>query len=260
MIRGLWTPTTVGWFLLASAFPVVVALGLEQGVPGLARLGLCLVVVGLWQTAFRVSLAVGFAPASAIGALAVSVIAPTDVALLQVLLAVSFGAVMAELIFGGWGRNFLSAGIAALSFLSLSVPGAVFEPAGPGLALAVLPGAVMLILTGILPVALALAYIAVLGALVLIPGQWVLLSPALGTIAFVLVFLVADPVASATTTMGRTVQGGMSAALLGLLATGTSVPQAAIFAALLAALFAPLIDHGVITLKMQLKRSRRGQS
>ncbi|MDJ0826694.1 MAG: RnfABCDGE type electron transport complex subunit D [Rhodobacter sp.] len=260
MIRGLWTPDTVGWLLVAAGLPAAVALWFDQGVDGVLRLVLCLAVVAAWQILFRVNLGVAPAPASAITALAVAVVAPIEVQLWQIALAVSFGAVIGELIFGGWGRNFLSPGVVALAFLSLSMPNAAFVASGANVAWAVLPGALVMLLTGILPVSVLAAYGAALGLASMALGLEITLLAASGTLAFAAVFLVADPVAAAATPVGRWVQGALAGALTVLLMTGTSVPQAAVFAVLLAGLFAPLVDQGAIAAHLARRRARNGRA
>ncbi len=260
MIRGLWTSDTVGWLLVAAGAPAAVALFLDQGVPGLARLGMCLALVFAWQVVFRFNLGVPLAPASAVAALAVALIAPPGAPLWQVAVAISFGVVIGELVFGGWGRHFLSAGTVALAFLSLSVPNAVWVPAGDTLFWAVLPGAALLLVAGILPLALVVAYAAALAAVAAALGLDEPIRGGAGTLAFAAVFLAADPVAAGATAAGRWIQGAVAGALTALLATGTSLPQAAVFAILLAALFAPLVDQGVIALHFKRRRARRGRA
>ncbi|MDJ0631339.1 MAG: RnfABCDGE type electron transport complex subunit D [Rhodobacter sp.] len=259
MIRGLWTPDTVGWLLVAAGAPVAVAMILDQGPDGLIRLALGLAVVAAWQSLFRFNMGVMPAPASAITALAVAVMAPHEVPLWQIGFAVSFGAVVGELIFGGWGRNFLNASAVALSFLSLSVPNADFVAGDAGLALAVVPGAIMLALTGILPISILAAFATALWVAAMALGLTPQILAAPGTLVFAVVFLVADPVASAATPLGRWVQGALAGAFTAFLMTGTSVPQAVVFAALLAGLFAPLVDQGIIALHLRWRRVRHAR-
>src|SRR5690606_32677192 len=70
-----------------------------------------------------------------------------------------------------------------------------------------------------------------------------------GSLAIGLVFLVGDPVASAATRWGRWIYGALAgglASLFGWAGTGIDGPQPIVMAALVASLFAPLIDAGVI--------------
>lgn len=258
MITGIWTRSTVGWVLMASALPVMVELGFEQGAIGLGRFGLGLAIIAFWQVVFRITLGVPLSPATGIAALALSLLAPSEVGFSQFSLALSFGVVVGELIFGGWGRNFLSSGVVALTFLSLSIPNLNFLTAGPVTALAVVPGAIMLAISGILALPILLGFtlgLIIVSALVGISIEFANVG---GSLAFVAVFLVADPVASATTTLGRWLHGLMAGALTSLLATGAAIPNAAIYAALIAALFTPLVDQIVLAAARYRRRSSHG--
>ena len=66
-----------------------------------------------------------------------------------------------------------------------------------------------------------------------------------GSLVLGLVFLICDPVASASTRIGRWIYGLLAGALVAIFGwadAGIAAPQAVVFAALLASLFAPLID------------------
>lgn len=258
MIRGVWSRETVAWIIVAALVPVAAAALLEQGLAALLRIALGLAVVGFWQMLFREVQGVPLCPAGAVTAVAIAVLAPRDLPVWQVMIAVSFGTVIGELVFGGWGRNFLSGATATLAFLYLSVPGAAYEPAGPVLALAALPAALLLLLTGILSLPVLLAALAGFAAGAAM-GVQINLATDAGSLAFALVFLVGDPVASAATRQGRWVYGAAAGGLTALLFTGTANPaQAAVFAALLASVFAPLIDQGAIAAQRSMRRARHG--
>lgn len=257
MIGGVWTRDMIGWTLLAAALPVAVEFGFEQGIAGLVKLALALATIGVWQAIFRFVAGVAFAPASGIAALALAMMAPADAGPGQLVIAASFGAVVGELILGGWGRNFLNPGTVALAFLVLSLPLADFAVSGTKMAVAIVPGAVILAVTGILSLPILVGFgvgVAGLGAAL---GLGAELTGALGSLAFFAVFLVADPVTSAATGPGRWIYGFMAGGLTALLTTGAPVVQAAIFGTLLAALFAPLIDQAVIAVG-HYKRMARG--
>ena len=76
------------------------------------------------EVVFRVALGVPFAPAGAVIAVAAGALAPQDAPLWQIMIAVSFGTVIGELVFGGWGRNMLSAGVVTLASTTYVVSGA----------------------------------------------------------------------------------------------------------------------------------------
>lgn len=262
MIGGLWTRDTVGWLIAAAALPVAVEVVIEQGTSGGLRAAIGLGVIVFWQAVFRLAAGAPGSPTAIVSALALALFLPPDTAFWHIALAASFGAVIGELVFGGWGRNFLAPGVVAVAFYALSFPNAQLMHAGTGMALAVLPGALILAVAGILsvPVLLGFAAVLALGAAGLFGVQG--LAGVIGTLAFAAVFLVADPVASAVTAAGRWIHGGVAGGLTALLLTGADAPHAVIFAALLAAVFAPLIDQGVIAFHMysRRRRTRHGRS
>lgn len=256
MTSGIWTRGTVGWLLVAAALPVAVELVLEQGAAGALRLGVGCAVVLFWQALFRLATGAPASPTALVTALTLSFFLPPDTAIWQVAISATFGAIIGELVFGGWGRNFLSPGVVAVAFFALSFPNVSLWASGTGLALAVLPGAILLVVTGILslPVMVSFAAVLVAGS-----GGTESLQGVAGTFAFAAVFLVADPVASAATRPGRWIFGALAGGLTALFMTVTEVPRAVVFAALLAGVFAPLIDQVVTGLHVRLRRTRHGK-
>jgi len=261
MSRGLWDRDTIAWIMVAAIVPVAVAAGREFGMEFLWRLGFCLVVILLWQVIFLLVRAQPLSPIAGVSALAIAVLAPGTNDPLQLALAVSFGTVIGEQIFGGWGRNFIHPAVAALAFLYIGFPETVHEGAGELVAVSVVPGAIMLIVLGILSWQVLLAAILGLVAVTLAfgaaPGE--LLGQ--GSLAFALVFLIGDPVSSAATRPGRWIYGlfaGVLAALFGWADSSIGAPQSIVFAALLASVFAPLIDATIIALVSRTWRRRHG--
>lgn len=255
MIRGLWTQDMIGWILAAALLPPAGVLIAEGGAAALVSLALALLVAVAWQALFRQMQGVPFSPSGAVTAVLVVALGSPDAALWQIALAVSFGMILSDLVFGGWGRNVVPAPIAALAFLSLSFPS--LAPAAPGwtmLAAAACSGAV-LVATGIAGLrtlaAFALAGLAVSAAIGVTPALG-------GAVLLGLVFLVADPVGSAATPLGRWLHGALAGLLWALLAAGTDAPHAIVFAALLAAIFAPLLDHAALLAHLPRKDTSRG--
>ena len=77
------------------------------------------------------------------------------------------------------------------------------------------------------------------------------------TLILGLVFLIGDPIAAACTNAGRWIYGFLAGGLLVLLAhAGGDILSSVVFAALLTAIFAPLIDQGVIWANVR-RRARR---
>lgn len=192
-----------------------------------------------------------------------SLIVPPATPLWQALLALGFGIVVAEQIFGGRGYGFLHPAVAALAFLFFSFPGAAAGPVDLTLvAAAVIPGTILLLATGLISWrVLSGVIIGGLGLLaVATPGlSWdSLLAPSL---AVGVVFLVCDPVSAASTNAGRWLYGLLVGALviiLGSSGDGIASPATIVFAALLGSIFAPLIDRVVILLNVQRRRRRLG--
>lgn len=261
MIGGVWHRDTIGWVLAASVLPAaLVAVG-DGGAETLWRLALSLAVIVFWQGVFFVSRAQPVSPIAIVTAVAVTLLAPGTVADWQLVLALSFGTVLGEQIFGGWGRNVINAAVAALAFLYFAFPETHHPGFGPALGLAVVPAALLLVATGIVSWQVLAAAVAGVIAATLLIGADPLVLIQQGSLAFGLVFLVADPVASAATRGGRWAYGLLAGGLVALFGWGDSgidAPHAVVFAALLASLFAPLIDAAVITMKTQTRRRRHG--
>lgn len=261
MIRGVWSRDTVGWVIAAALLPTLAVLLLQDGLAAALRVGVALAVVAAWQGVFRVTAGMPMSPTALVSAVAVGVLAPGDLALWQLVLAVSFGTVLGELVFGGWGRNFLSGAVVTLAFVYISFPDVGHAPAGPMVALACLPAALMLLATGILPWRVPVAAVTALAATALLLGIDLAALAGLGGVAFGLVFLLGDPVASPSTPAGRVVYGALGGALTALLGPGfggVGAPQAVVFATLLASVFAPLIDHAVIAHWAWRRSARHG--
>jgi len=255
MMRGVWGHNAVGWVIAASLLPVITGMVLVQGIDAVLRLGLCGGVILAWQVVFRHRLGVPMTPTGAVTAVALALLAPAEAPLWQIVLAVSFGVVIGELIFGGWGRGFLSAGIVSLAFLSLSLPAASFDAVGLFLAIAVAPAALILLMFGIVALPVLLASCAGFALVMWGAAPEIDLLATSGGLAFALLYLVADPVASAVTPLGRWIYGGLAGALTGLLlASAASATQSVVFATLLASIFAPLIDQGIIMAQTRLRK------
>ena len=191
----------------------------------------------------------------------VAVMAPADALAWQIALAVSFGAVIGELVFGGRGFGFLNAGLAALAFLVFSFPSLGLAPGAPATALAVLPGALLLLAFGLISWRVLAATAAGLAAVLLIgpvpPDPLGLLA----VTAFPLVFLIADPLGAAATNPGRVLYGLLAGALAGLFMGSDPVAsgsEAMVFAALVAAVFAPLLDEVALRGVSLVREARRG--
>lgn len=189
----------------------------------------------------------------------VTLFAPLGVEAWQLAVAVSLGVVLGELVFGGRGFGFVNPAAASLALLVFSFPQLTLVAPELTVALATLPGAILLLIAGLISwrVLLATSLIA-LAAIGFTSTIWDPISLAI-TLSVGIVFLIADPVSAACTNPGRwaygTLAGFLTALFAGFSLEGLTA-EAVVFAALLASLFAPLIDH-LMVLANAYNRKRR---
>ncbi|WGH78569.1 RnfABCDGE type electron transport complex subunit D [Jannaschia ovalis] len=260
MTRGLWSRETVALMLLASLLPLALFWLWFGGAEAVARLGLCLLVVAIWHLAFMLLRAQPPSLAAAITALAIAILAPEGLGVFRLALGISFGVVMGELIFGGWGRNIVHPATVALSFLGFGFPAFPWPEFDAPIAWAAIPAALIGIATGAVPGAV-LAGAGLVAAAAFAGG--ILSESVLFAAAIAAVLLVADPVTSAATALGRWVYGGLYAALVVMFANGwagAAPAQVAVAAALLASLAAPLLDELALAIWIARRRRRHGRT
>lgn len=259
MMRGLWDRETIALLLLAAFLPLAAVWLWYGGDGNLARLGLAVLVLAVWHLVFILARAQPPSLSALITALAVAMLAPQDLGLFRFVLGLSFGAVMGELVFGGWGRNVVNPATVTLAFLGFGFPGfdwpgfvapvswAAMATVAVGIGLGVMPGAV---------IAGAVLVGGLAGLAGLVPDG------VLATGGIVLVLLVAEPVTSATTFVGRWLNGALYASLVVLFASEwtTAAPvQIAVSAALLTSLAAPLLDEAALALWLNQRKRRHGR-
>lgn len=256
-MRGLWDRETVALLLLVALLPVALFWLWHGGTAAALRLMAVLTVSGLWHLIFMLMRAQPPSLAGAAAALAVAMLAP-QVGPVALVLGISFGTVMAELVFGGWGRNVLHPATITLAFLGFGFSAAPWPDLALPVAWAAIPagilGAVLGVMPGRLLAGAALTWLAA-GALGL-P-----LAPLLPAAGLALVLLAADPVTSAATRAGAWLNGALYGGLVVLFAVhwpqGAPV-QVAVSAALLASLTAPLLDEFAIAVWLTRRRKRHG--
>lgn len=259
MTRGIWTRETVVLMLLAAYLPLALFWLWYGGGQAVQRLGLAILLLVIWNLVFLLARAQPVSLAMLITALAVAMLAPEGLGVFRLALGISFGAVMGELIFGGWGRNVVNPATVALAFLGFGFPAYPWPDFLVPVAWAAIPAALIGVATGAMPggvVTSALMVAAGGVALGLLPA--VALPPA----GIVLVLLVADPVTSATTQVGRWLNGALYVGLVVLFAAGwhgAAPVQHAIAAALLTSLAAPLLDEMALALWYAQRRRRHGK-
>lgn len=180
-------------------------------------------------------------------ALIFTLLLPAGTPVLHLVLGAVFGAVLGEAIFGGRGHSFLNPAVVGLAFVHFSQPGADLPATEVSFAAAVL-GAVVLLGAGLADWRATAAALTVLGLAALAAGAEG--GPWSGTAMLVVVFLFADFASVPLTRPARWLAGLTLGVLALLLETGAGPPgpPALIFAALLAAVFAPLLDAAVLAL------------
>jgi Na+-transporting NADH:ubiquinone oxidoreductase subunit B len=258
LIRGLWDRETVALMVLAAMLPLAVMWLQVEGGPAASRLVFFLVFAGIWHVAFMLARAQPPSFAGAVTALAIAILAPENLNLAQLLLGVSFGVVMAELVFGGWGRNVLNPATVTLSFLGFGFPAAPWPDLVLQIGWAAIPAALIGWLTGVFSGRVTLGALVVFGIAHLAGVDF---SDIFAAVAVVLVLLVCDPVTSAATRLGRWLYGALFAGLVVLFTVhwhGAAAIQISVAAALLASLAAPILDEIAIASWLALRRRHLG--
>ena len=260
-MRGAWTADRIAVAFIVAVLPPFSAALYERGVALLPELAVALVVALGWQIMFAWSRHSPVGWDGIVTAIAFIVMLPAAVPLWQIAMALTFGIVTGEQIFGGRGRGFLNPAAVGLAFLFFSFPASALGAASGLIALATLPGAVLLVFLGLISwriIVAAFAGFAVAALLSGIGDPFALLIP--GSFAFGLIFLGCDPVSAAATNPGRLIYGILIGAFtISLSATGGAVETSAVvFAILLGSIFAPVIDHSVVWLHARRRRRRYG--
>ncbi|OAN77302.1 hypothetical protein A8B78_14325 [Jannaschia sp. EhC01] len=244
---------------LALIPPVAVAAWVG-GLPFLGTLAVALVVVLAWDYIFATLRQRAVKPYGITTAAIFVLFVPPEMPLWHLVVVLSLGSVIAEHVFGGRGFAFLSPATAALALGLLSLPNLTLMTPSPAIAWACLPGAVLLLLFGMLSVPIALVFLATL-----VVAFGITTPPdAVGLLAacsVALLFLVCDPLSAAVTGMGRVLYGALAGVLAWVFSGfGGGVPSAdaLVFAALLASLFAPLLDTMAVAVNGLWRRRRYG--
>lgn len=258
MTRGIWDRETVALLLVAAALPVAVMWLQAEGLNAIRRLLFFLVFAGLWHVLFMLVRAQPPSFAGAVTALALAILAPENLGIVPLLIGTSFGVVMAELVFGGWGRNVLNPATVALSFLGFGFPASVWPDIATPVGWAAIAMAFVGVITGIMSLAIIAGAVIAYGAASMLGADLARFDVVFG---LVLVMIVCDPVASASTSLGRILYGALFGGLTAVFAvnwSGAAPVQITIAAALLASIAAPLFDEIAIALWLLRRRKRLG--
>ncbi|HSG93962.1 MAG TPA: RnfABCDGE type electron transport complex subunit D [Afifellaceae bacterium] len=260
-IRGAWTADRIAAVFIVAALPPLAGAIFEQGAALLPALAVALLVTLGWQTVFAWIRHSPIGWDGIVTAIVFIVMLPTAVPLWQIALALSFGVVAGEQIFGGRGRTFVNPAAVGLAFFFFSFPASASGAASGLIGLATVPGAVVLVVLGLISWRVIIAAVAGFAVAALLAGiadpLAILIS---GSFAFGLIFLGCDPVSAAATNPGRLIYGVVIGALTVALgaAGGTVEASAVVFAVLLGSIFAPVIDHAAVWLHARRRRRRHG--
>ncbi|WP_298864053.1 RnfABCDGE type electron transport complex subunit D [uncultured Sulfitobacter sp.] len=210
-----------------------------------------------WEALFALARHRGFSLHGLTTALIIVVLFPPDLAIWELVLILSLGVTLGELVFGGRGFGFVQPATVAAALLLFSFPQSALTPPSQAVALATLPGAAILIGLQLISWRIIFGAFAGLAVCIALTGQAIDAVSVGAAMAFSLVFLICDPFAAAATNPGRWIYGVLAGSLIALFADG-AVPttQAMVFAAMLASLTAPLIDHLVVLVHARLRRLR----
>lgn len=261
LLRGAPALGRISLLQLAALTPPVAARLAEDPAAQASVLATALMVTLVWENLF--AFIRGRSPSwhGAVTAMIVAVMVPASVPLWQMALALSFGVVMGELVFGGRGFAFLNPAVATLAFLVFSFPASALAGANVTLALATVPGMLLLFLSGLIPWRVFAAAITAYALMSLAGGGLPDPAASATALAFGLVFFLCDPLSTASSNGGRWAIGLLGGALTALFdkQAGTQVsPSALVFAALLCSIFAPLADHVAAIVHARTRRTRRG--
>ncbi len=256
-LRGMWSADRVAFVTLLCLLPPLGVAISDKGMPLFIVVALAIIVAVGWQMGFALlrKRRIGW---DGIGtAIVFSLLVGEAVPLWQIALAVTFGIVLGEQVFGGRGFNFLNPAAVALAFLTFSFTGTSYAEPALWFGIAIVPSAVFLIATRLISWRMFVGIIAGLVAIGLLRGQT--FQPELlgGSFLFVVVFLVCDPVTSSSTNLGRWVNGLLIGGLAWVFTPNGGIPtepEALIPAILLASVFAPLIDTLVVMLNTYARR------
>ena len=272
-LRGMWSADRVAFVTLLCLLPPLGVAISDKGMPLFIVVALAIIVAVGWQMGFALlrKRRIGW---DGIGtAIVFSLLVGEAVPLWQIALAVTFGIVLGEQVFGGRGFNFLNPTVVALAFLTFSFTGTSYAEPALWFGIAIVPSAVFLIATRLISWRMFVGIIAGLVAIGLLRGQT--FQPELlgGSFLFVVVFLaytgehapnadtvvflVCDPVASSSTNLGRWFNGLLIGGLAWVFTPNGGIPtepEALIPAILLASVFAPLIDTLVVMLNTYARR------
>ncbi len=235
--------------IVALVAPLTMAIA-DRGI-GTAQIAITSIVICvLWEIIFASVRAARWSFNGVTTGVLVAIFVAADTSLWHITIAVSLGVVIGELIFGGRGFGFLNAAVVSLAMLMLSFPATSLAPATTQIALATIPGLVLLYFSGLVPWRIILACLGFVLAFGLLETAAIDLESKLVVLALGITFFIADPFACCQSRAGQFLEGVLAAVLIFVFNGGTTFisQQSIIQAALLCSLLAPLIDQSSIVI------------
>jgi Na+-transporting NADH:ubiquinone oxidoreductase subunit B len=256
-VRSRWNVDRVSLLLALSLVPPFSVALFERGFDLVEITGASLAATMGWQVVFSYWRGRTIGVDGIATALTFALLAPAA-PLWQLALAISFGVVVGEQVFGGRGLSFVSPATAGLAFLFFAFPTPAVGGPSPLVAAAVLPGAVVLVAAGLVSWRIVLGILLGAAAVLLIAGADPAGGMAQAHVALGIVYLAGDPAATASTRGGRWLTGILIGLLMTVLDRATMSVAAVVFAVLLGNVFAPTFDHWVVALHARRRRQARG--
>lgn len=257
------TPGRVTLAQVAALVPPFLAAVALHGPGAFAVLATALIAALAWEGTFALFRRRTLTAHGLTTALIVAVMVPVTLPLWQIVVAVSLGVVLGELIFGGRGFGFLNAGAATLAFLVFSFPNVSLLGGEVWIAAASLPGAMLLLAVGLISWRTFVAAVLMVALVGTLGGEALTPVDSGAALLFGLIFLACDPVSGASTTAGQWLYGTLTGGLITLFGADTSpaiTTNAVVFAVLLASIFAPLLDYLIVEVNVRRRSKRAGRA
>ncbi|NND92754.1 MAG: hypothetical protein HKN42_18005 [Granulosicoccus sp.] len=261
-LTSVWQAERIALLWLLALAPAVGFAIWQEPAGWLRTAFLVALLLQAWQLLFRLMLPPAgalFSIQDLVHALLFALLLPVDFGIREIVFTVSFGSVFGDRLFGGRGFSFLNPVVTGMGFALFT-----FSSTSSDIPLSAVPIAALLIPAIVLTSVELISIRTLLGILASAvfllagsPGEaasWQLEQSS--TLALVALYLVTDPAAGGSTDASRFAHGLLFGVLaMVLLHADQDVLAAAINAALLASLSAPLLDHLVV----QMLAYRRGQ-
>ncbi len=258
-VRAIWSAERVWVVFMLGMLPPLAQATWHAGAGHLVLLAVAAMAALGWQAVFAHFRRRAPTLSGLVTAMAVVTMIPPETPWWQVMMAVSFGIVFGEQVFGGPGRNFLNPAVVALAFLMFSFPDPAHHAPVALTWWAVAPGALVLPFLGLVPWRAMAGAIIAASALASITGGDPVVQVLAGGFAFAVVFLACEPVSAPALPAARWIYGGVIGAMTVVGAhAAPGVMQTMVFAVLIGGIFGPLFDQVAIACHLYRRGRRHG--